>query len=387
MRRKSHLRRTGKTRGFVLHYRHLGVNQRKMDRWIREYHEQLSSIISKGTRGRAFNIFMGTRAIARGDYKPDRAWDLTGVAAYDREKKKYMKDLGLASKDDLITQRLLSHIKTLMEGGDTVSVIREYGMRMKLQSPQATWRAFKPGYRQVGYSHYRIRPLTMFLYAVKSGNERNSEVNTDDITLSAFRYFTPWECSLIDESFLMGYIDAYFDRKLRGRINYQNEFKQLFKKVEEELGSELTHPYAFEQKCRNTGNEIYCTSLFLRYIGVISIKETIPRHWSCTQMSYNRTGPAGYGIFSLTPIGEKELKNALARIPIWGKDIRDTFSNNWANGVNIINLFSKDRKVPKTDISEDMIPLFSSLGIKLKETKAGYKTVKIPDFDLQYDLG
>lgn len=384
---KSHLRRTGKTRGFTLHYRHLGVNQKKMDRWIRDYHDQLSSIISKGTRGQAFNVFMGTRAIARGDYKPDRTWDLKGVAAYDREKRKYMKDLGLATKDDLITQRLLSYIKTLMAGGDTVSLLGEYGMRMKLQSPQTTWRTYMLGYRQVGYSHYRIRSLAMFLYAIESGNERGLEVNTDDIALSAFLYFPPWQCSLVDEEFLMKYIDDFFDRKLKGQIDYETMFKHLVKEVEKEVGFKLSHIYAFEQKCRNAGNEIYCASLFLRRIGVISIHETVPRNWSCTQMSYGKTGPAGYGIFSLTPMGKSELQKALSCIPIWGKDIVDVFGQNWPKAVHTISLFSKNREVPKGDISKEMIPLFSSLGIELKDTTSGYKAMKAPDFELQYDLG
>lgn len=386
MTRKSHLRRTGKTRGFTLHYRHLGVNQNKMDRWIKEYHTQLSSIISRGTRGQAFNIFMGTRAIAKGDYKPDRAWDLKGVAAYDREKKKYMKDLGLATKDDLISQRLLSYITTLTKGNDTVMMLREYGSRMKLQSPQATWNTFKRGSRQAGYSHYRIRPLTMFLYAIKSGNDRGLDVNTDDIALSSFLYFPPWKCNRVDEKFLKKWIDDYFDHKLKQRVKYESIFKKLFKEVKEELECKVTHPYAFEQKCRNAGNEIYCTSLFLRYIDVINIYETKPKHWSCTQMSYNKTGPAGYGFFSLTPDGKNELKKALSLIPVWHKDIRDTFGNNWVEAVNIINLFSKNKEVSQGTISEDMIPLFSSLGITLKQTERGYRALEIPDFDLQYDL-
>lgn len=383
---KSHLRRTGKTRGFTLHYRNLGVNQRKMDRWIKDYYNQLSSIISKGTRGQAFNALMGTRAIARGDYKPDRAWDLKGVAAYDREKRKYMKDFGLATKDDLITHRLLSYIKIPIVGGNTAPMLREYGLRMKLQSPQTAWRTYKPGYKQVGYSHYRIRPLTMFLYAIESGNERGLEVNTDDIALSAFRYFTPLECGLVTEEFIMKFIDDFFDGKLKGQVDYRNLFKQLFKEVEKEIGSKLTHPYAFERKCRNTGNEIYCTSLFLKYIGVINIKETVPKHWSCTQMSYNRTGPAGYGIFSLTPIGKSELRKALSHIPIWGKDIRDIFGHNWPKAVHAINFFSQNREVPKAAISNHIVPLFSSLGIKLKQTTSGYKAMVTPDFDIQCDL-
>ena len=211
MRRQSHRRRTGKTRGFCLHYRHPGVQQRKMDRWISEYHKEISSVLSKGSRGQLFNIQMGTKAIARGDYIPDRACDLKGVAAYDREKFKGMKDLGLATKDDLITQRMREYLSAIGNDRLKTELLRNYGMRIKLQCPQTVWRFFRPGHRQNGYAHYRIRPLVMFLYAIKRGNDTGVDVNTDDIALSAFLYFTPMQQPLVNEDYLTNYINDYFD--------------------------------------------------------------------------------------------------------------------------------------------------------------------------------
>ena len=387
-RAQSHLRRTGRTRGFTLHYRHLGVSLGKMDRWIQHHYRTISSIIVRATGGRAFNAQMGAAAIARGDYRPDRALDLSGVAAYDREKQKCMKDLGLVSKHNRITERMRNYIAAVRSSGRAIPLLREYGLRIKLQGPQISWRTFHSGYRQAGYSHYRIRPLVMFLYSIRSGVRKGVKVNTDDIALSAFRLFTPQQVPRVDEAFLMRHIDDYFVQKANTGINYKREFERQFQKVQQELGVNLTHRHAFEQKCRNAANEIYCTSLFLHRTGLIGFQRQTPSHWSSTQMSYEKTGPVVFGSFALTPKGEIELKKGLRRIPVWGRDITHTFPapGTWSRVVDMVNQLAQGNTVAKRRVSPRILKGISLLGLEVVEKDGAYSVRKPPEFELQYDL-
>jgi len=385
-RAKSHLRRTGTTRGFALHYRHLGVSIPKLDRWILHHYSAIRNIIIRSSRGHRFNAQMGAAAIARQDYRPDRALDLRGVAAYDREKQKCMKDLGLTTKDNRITQRMLGYIHVLQGRGNTIPLLRDYGMRIKLQGPQIAWRDFSLGDRQMGYAHCRIRPLVMFLYALKSAIEHGVDVNTDDIALSAFRVFTPQEIPKVDEEILITYIDDYFSQKTSSGMPYEQRFKDQFAKVEKELGKRLAHRDAFKQKCRNAANEIYCTSLFLRRVGLIESQQKLPSNWSATQMSYGRTGPVVFAIFTLTNEGSNELSAALSRIPVWGKDIIDLFPDNWPQAINVVNRLAQNRPVTVGSATDPIVAGLSTLGIVVSRRGGRHIPSKSPEFELQYDL-
>ena len=106
----------------------------------------------------------------------------------------------------------------------------------------------------------------MFLYAVKSAKDHGVEIDTDDLMLSALRFFTPREHNRIDEEFLKNYIDQYFTNKAESLPNYRAEFESQMDRVERDLGEALraNDPCAFARKCRNAGNDAYCLIILMR---------------------------------------------------------------------------------------------------------------------------
>jgi hypothetical protein len=329
---------------------------------------------------------MGAAAIARGDYLPDRALDLSGVAAYDREKQKCMKDLGLVTKDNRITQRLQNYMAAMQGCGDRIALLRQYGLGIKLQGPQIMWRSFSPGNRQMGYAHYRIRPFVMFLYALQQGIERTAEVTTDDLALSAFRLFVPMEQDRVDEQFVRSHVDQYFQARTAGHIDFEHEFREQFRRVEQEIGIQLTHRHAFEQKCRNSANEVSCTSLFLKRVGLIDYERAEPAGWSCTQMSYGRTGSILFAMFRLTELGQQELGASLERVPVWGKDIVDLFPQEWWKAVEVVNRLGRGQKVRRNHDTDTIVNELRTLGVEVRLDGSEYVAIRRPEFDLQYDL-
>ena len=386
-RRHRHLQRIGRSSGFAVHYRNLGVRQEIMDRWIQGYYRHHGDLLRQVMRGPEFNALMGIEAIARGDYRPDRTHSLAGAAAYDREKKKYMKDLGLARKDDAITEKMAQYIRILEQGGDLIRFLREQAIKIKLFCPQTNVANWSP--RQNGYAHYRIRPLVMLLYAVQTGNELGIEINTDDIVLSAFRFFTPREQALIDEEFMMEYIREYMERKLRGEIDYQREFESMMQRVETDLREDLRSQdsHAFARKCRNAANEAYCAIIFVRFLGWVNApKGARPGHWSATQQAYGDTPVVPeYNILTLTEAGETALNDALGIAPIWYKDIEAIFGQRCFREIEIINRLALTGEY-RGELSESQIQGLQALGIELISDDGAFRAIRPPVFDLQYDM-
>jgi hypothetical protein len=220
-------------------------------------------------------------------------------------------------------------------------------------------------------------------------NEFDVVVNTDDIVLSAFRFFTPREQVLVDENFMMNYVGDYFERKRNGRINYQQEFERMMDRVETDLGEDLRHgdPYALERKCRNAGNEAYCAIIFMRYLGLVDAPKSTPGHWSCTQQAYEDTWAVPeYNTLTLTGDGETFLNNALVRVPIWHKDIEGAFGRGCFTEIEIINRLSLVGEYSRHQINNEQIDGLEDLGIELVYDDDVVRPARFPVFDLQYDM-
>jgi hypothetical protein len=330
---------------------------------------------------------MGTEAIAAGDYLPDRHQSLAGAAAYHREKRKYMKDLGLARADDVITDRMRQYIRVLESGGDRIGFLRGQALKMKLLCPQAANVGWTP--RQNGYTHYRIRPIVMFLYAIRSARLHGVEATTDDIALSAFRFFTPGEQQRVDETFLTNHIDAFYQRKAQASMDYEHEFRALMTRVERDLGQNLSRldRHAFARKCRNAGNEVYCTIIFLRELALINTRRIEPQRWSCTQQRYEDTPPVPqFNILALAADAERALTETLTRVPVWHADLVHVFGQECYREIAIVNRLANCQSVGSDETTDAQIRGLEELGIELIGEDANYRPRRVPVFELQYDM-
>jgi len=382
-----HTKRLGVSSGFSLHYRNLGVSQQIMDSWIQRFYRRRADLLRRAMAAGDFDAMMGVEAIAAGEYKPDRHHSLAGAAAYNREKRKYMKDLGLARADDVITDRMRQYIRILETGGDRLAFLREQALKMKLICPQVASVRWTP--RQNGYAHYRIRPIVMFLYAIRSAHLHRVEANTDDLVISAFRFFTPREQARVDETFLKAHIDAYFQRKRDVGIDYQAEFNQLMDRTERDLVYNLRRAdrHAFARKCRNAGNEVYCTIIFLRGLGLIEAPRRRPTGWSCTQQRYEHTGPVPeFNILSLRPEGDRALDEALSKVPVWHADLVRVFGQNCYVEIAILNRLANGQQIDTAEITGHQVQGFRQVGVSLIREDGTYRATQTPVFELQYDM-
>ncbi len=382
-----HTERIGVSSGFCLHYRHPGVNQEKMDRMIQQFFRENADLLRRPMAAGDFDALMGAKAIAAGDYLPDRLQSLAGAAAYQREKKKYMKDFGLARADALITNRMYQYIKILETGGDKIGFLQEQALKMKLMCPQIANKNWTP--KQNGYKHYRIRPTVMFLYAIKQAQTREVGANTDDIALSAFRFFTPREQALVDEAFLMRHIDAYFNRKAKTGIDYEQEFRALMTRVERDLRYSLTSMdiQAFARKCRNAGNEIFCTIIFLRQLRLVDAPKIQPTGWSCTQQRYEDTPPVPeFNVLNLTAEGERALMDALSMVPVWHTDLVEVFGAECFREIEFVNHLSNGQQISAGDITDEQVNGLSEVDLVLLRKAGVYHAERVPVFELQYDM-
>lgn len=381
-----HTRREGRTSGFAIHYRNLGVDQNKMDKWILNYYEHNKDLLAETLRGQRLNLKLSAAAIAQGRYRPDRAHSLTGAAAYAREKQKYMKDLGLATKGNSITERMKSYVRAITGAGQNRNdLLKSFAARMKLWCPQTN--KTKGTISQNGYRHYRIRPLLMVLYTLDYAG--SVEVTTDDLVLSALRYFTEDECSLVDEAFLMEHIRNYLENKKSSGVNFETKFRTLFARIlaNKEAAKITSEPYAFQRKCRNAGNEAYCVLIFLRKLGLVAAQKVVPKSWSCTQQKYPGTPPVPeYNIVTLKAEGKKLLSEHIRKVPVWFEDIKEVRQDNVYELVAIINKLAVSGKHPAEGINQETLDQLKALGLDAKINES-YLTVKErPIFELQYDM-
>jgi len=390
-----HKRRIGRSSGFVLHFRGAGVDQKKMDDIILDYLRKKGDLLGEETRPADFNARMGIEAIARGDYRPDRAWSLEGISANVREKLKYMKDLGFIRKDDYRTQVLVDYVR-ILQAKDSAARLNLLQQRIgywKLPCPQGAGPKWTP--RQNGYRHYRIRPGIMFLYAVKSAEDHGVEIDTDDLMLSALRFFTPREYDCINEEFLKNYIDEYFTNKAESLPDYRAEFESQMDRVERDLGEQLraSDPCAFARKCRNAANDAYCLIILMREVDLIEAdnRNATVGHWSATQQAYDKTPKVPeFNVVRLKEAGKKLLSETIELLPIWYEDICTQIPSNAGEARARIAFFVKElclgNNLSEKGISRKEFECLANLGLLGGCENGVFVPNRRPVFELQYDM-
>jgi len=394
-RSERHRRRVGRSSGFVLHFRGAGVDQEKMDKIILDYLRKKADLLGEDTSSADFNAQMAIEVIARGDYQPDRTQNLEGTSAYVREKLKYMKDLGFIRNDGCLTQALRDYAR-ISQTNDHVARLKLLQQRIgcwKLPCPQGVGPGWAP--RQNGYRHYRIRPGIMFLYAVKSAEDHGVEIDTDDLALSALRFFTPHQHERVDEEFLKNHIDEYFTRKAESLPDYKAEFESQMDRVERDLGENLraNNPCAFAMKCRNATNNAYCLIILMRKVDLIEAdnRNSAIGHWSGTQQAYDNTGKVPeFNIVTLTEAGRQLLAESIELLPIWYEDIYSLIPSDAHEGqarlVFHINKLCLDNSIFQDTISDDEVEYLEALGLSGRSENGVFIPDRRPIFELQYDM-
>jgi hypothetical protein len=388
-----HRKRIGKSSGFVIHFRGAGVDQETMDRIILDYFRKTSDLLRPNGTRTDFNARMGIDAIARGDYLPDRTSKLEGISAYIREKLKYMKDLGLIRRDDFTTHKMSEYVR-ILESGDVTAkkkFLQDRVAKWKLISPQGARTRWTP--RQNGYLHYRIRPGIMLLYAIKCAERQGVEIDTDDLMLSALRFFTPKENSCVDEDFIKEHIENYFKRKARSIPDYESEFVKQMQRVETDLGIDLREedPHAFSRKCRNAANDAYCLIIFMRNAGVMNTenRNNAVGHWSATQQAYESTPRVPeFNVLSLTDAGKHVLEDSLKKEPIWYEDIQMIFleKDTRTRMAFLVNELAQGGNLSSENVTAEEIEQLHELHLEGSVRGSMFIPEKLPVFELQYDM-
>lgn len=388
---KRRRKRVGKSSGFTIHFRGAGVDQEKMDQIALDYAKKKRDLLNRATSKTDFNARMGIDAIADGRYRPDRTASLDGTAANIREKLRYMKDLGLVRSDHYATQRMRVYARIVQSGDQKAKLgfLQDCVGRWKILSPQGSSAGWTP--TQNGYQHYRIRPGVMALYAVDRAQAYGLDADTDDLALSALRFFTPRQKSLVDEAFLTSHIDTYFKEKAQNGIDYEGEFEMQMDRVEKDLGKALrkTDADAFARKCRNAGNSGYCFTIFLRNAGVVdtqNLNHNVP-HWSATQQSYENTPRVPqFNLLQMTAEGAKVLADAASRVPVWYADIERMFYSQRSRMAFLVNELAQGAALSSTELSAAEISALARLGVSGVVQGGIFVPDKLPLFDLQSDM-
>lgn len=374
--------------------RSAGVDPKKMDEIILDYARRKGSLLGREDSRTDFNARMGIEAISKGLYRPDRASSLEGTGANIREKLRLMKDLGLVRRDDFATDELRQYVRILEDGdaGKRLDFLQRRIARWKLVSPQGSQTAWSP--RQNGYKHYRIRPGVMLLYAAERAEKRGVEIDTDDVVLSASRFFTPNEVATVDEVFLQQHIRDYFTMKKRRRPDYRRSFERLMDRVERDLGTDLrkADKVAFQRKCRNAANEAYCLIIMMRNAGLVRTKKISSSrigHWSASQQSYEHTPPVPeLNVLRITDDGRRLLAEALERLPVWYVDIAAVSSHaSVASRIAfLVNELAQGVDLKRSKLTLADLKRLKALGITGKSRGGMYVPHKRPVFSLQHDM-
>jgi hypothetical protein len=306
-----------------------------------------------------------------------------------------MKYLGFIRKDGFRTQVLTDYVRSL-NSNDSVARLNLLRRRIacwKLRCPQGAGSGWTP--KQNGYRHYRIRPGIMFLYAIKSAEDHGVGIDTDDLTLTALRFFTPLQHDRVDEEFLKNHIDQYFISKAETLPNYRAEFESQMDRVERDLGENLraNDPYAFARKCRNAANDAYCMIILMRKVSLIEAPNcnTEIEHWSATQLSYDQTGKVPeFNIVTLTEAGRQLLAESIELLPIWYEDICSLIPSDTHEGrarlVFHINKLCLDNSISQDTIYDDEFEYLETLGLSGRSEHGVFIPERRPLFELQYDM-
>ena len=393
-RTERHKTRIGTSSGFAIHFRGAGVDQEKMDKIILDYLRKKADLLGEDTSSADFNAQMAIEVIARGDYQPDRTQNLEGTSAYVREKLKYMKDLGFIRDDGYLTQTLRDYAR-ISQANDSAARLNLLQQRIgcwKLRCPQGARGRWTP--KQNGYRHYRIRPGIMFLYALKSAEDHGVEIDTDDLALSALRFFTPAQQDRVDEEFLKNHIDQYFAGKAESLPDYKAEFESQMDRVERDLGENLraNDPCAFARKCRAATNNAYCLIILMRKVDLIETdnRNSAIGHWSGTQQAYDNTkNVPEFNVVTLKDAGRRLLLELINLLPIWYEDICALISSRVEEDrkrmADFVERLALGENIPQSDISEQELEYLARLGLTGRCEDRVFIPERRPVFEQQYD--
>jgi len=234
----------------------------------------------------------------------------------------------------------------------------------------------------------------MFLYALKSAEDHGVEIDTDDLTLTALRFFTPAQHDPVDEEFLKNHIDEYFASKAESLPDYRVEFESQMDRVERDLGVDLraNDPCAFARKCRNATNEAYCLIILMRKTDLIEADNCNMAigHWSATQRAYENTRKVPeFNIVRLKDAGRRILLESINLLPVWYEDICAVISSSVEEDrkrmADFVERLALGENIPQSDISQHELEYLSNLGVTGTCQNRVFIPERRPVFELQYD--
>ena len=381
----THVDRNVSGRSFSLHLRTFAKVLEKIDGFFEEYRNEVNSVFFN-IHGQQLDRKMGLRVAGLNILKVDKN-SLEGVQAHQREIKVFLKYMGFIRPENYITVRGENYLNA--NSNQRKAILIESASRFKMTCPLIRDNDYIKGNDQASYGHYRIRPVIMTLYAIQKASNLNVEIDTDDILLTALRFYPPEiQRRIVNESFLISNIDSYLIRKSTIGIDYQREFTQMYNEVLSENGR-TWNDEVFKQKCRNAANNIWCFLIFLQELGLVELSEETSQHWSSTNQipSTSSTFPVAYHKVKLRTEGEAVLNYEVNKQPIWFKDMSSSLRFiHHAETIEILDVIGKDNRIEKTRVSEEIRSWLDESGIILHEEGNFYVPEREIIFDSEYDV-
>lgn len=381
----AHLDRNVTGRSFSLHLRTFAKAIAKIDGFFEEYRKEVNSIFFN-LKGQQLDKKMGLRVAGLDILKVDKG-SLEGVQAHQREIKVFLKYMGFIRPENYITIKGENYLNA--NKNQRRALLIESASRFKITCPLIRDNDHIKGNEQASYGHYRIRPVIMTLYAIRKAQELKIEIDTDDILLSALRFYPPEiHRRLVDEKFLISSIDSYLAGKTTAAIDYKDEFTKMYNEVLSENGRNWSDE-GFKQKCRNAANNVWCFLIFLEELGLVKLSLEQCRHWSSTEQvpTTSSTFPVAYHKVTLTIEGERVLNNEFNKIPIWFKDVPTSLLFMERNKIiDIFSIIGKDNCIGRNKVSEEIKSSLEKFGIKLREDGDYFIPEREIIFDIEYDI-
>ena len=372
-------------RSFCLHLRTFAKVLEKIDGFFGEYQKEVNNILFD-LKGQELDRKMGLRAAGLNFLKVDKS-SLEGIQAHQREIKVFLKYMGFIRPENYVTIRGEDYLER--DESKRRALLIESASRFKITCPLIRDNDYTKGNNQASYGHYRIRPVVITLYAIQKAHELEIEIDTDDILLSALRFFPPEiHRRLVDEKFLISAIDDYLIAKSKAKIDYKEKFVQMYREVLSENGGSWSDE-VFKQKCRNAANNVWCFLIFLEELGLVKLSLERSKHWSSTAQipSTSSTFPVAYHMVNLTEEGGKVLNNEFHKIPIWFKDVSsEILLMERYKMIEVLEKLGKDNRVEKSMVNSEIFSSLKELGVTLQEDGTYYISERQIIFDKEYDI-
>ena len=196
-------------RAFSLHLRTFAKVLEKIDGFFEAYKREVNNLLFN-ISGQQLDRRMGLRAAGLNILQVDKN-SLEGVQAHQREIKVFLKYMGFIRPENYITMRGENYLNAT--NNQRKALLIESSARFKMTCPLNRDNDYFKGNDQASYSHYRIRPVIMTLYAIQKAKNLNVEIDTDDILLTALRFYPPEiQRRLVNEKFLISNNTTFYVR-------------------------------------------------------------------------------------------------------------------------------------------------------------------------------